>query len=226
MGRLAGTARAGGVTGPVWLSGPVSDWPAAADRPIAWHIRLDDPAVARLHVSAAVRAEDLRDLANRPQAEHRLRRRQLTRLLLARIADLHPDQIAFTRSALGAPLLALPEGWHVSVAGRGVEALIGVSRAAIGVDLEELLDAPLPDDAITAGERGTLAAAGPREWTACWVAKEAHAKRLGIASAVDPAAIHTEALSTDHWVATTAEGDSRCILRQSGSLLLGVAVAD
>lgn len=224
MGRLAGAAREEGVTAPVWLSGPVADWPAA-DRPIAWHVRLDDPAMERFYGSAAIRPEDLRDLANKPGAELRLRRRQLTRLLLARVTGVHADQIAFTRSSLGAPLLVAPAGWHVSVAGRGAEALIGVARMPIGVDLEQMLDTPLPADAMTAGERDALAAQGPREWTACWVAKEAHAKRIGIASSIDPAAIDTRSLDADHWIASTTGERSCCHVRQAGALLLGVAVA-
>lgn len=213
------------MTAPVWLTGPVADWPAA-DRPIAWHVRLDDPQLAPFYASAPVRTEDLRDLANKPGAELRLRRRQLTRLLLARVAGLHPDQLALERSPLGAPLLARPADWHLSVAGRGTEALIGIARSPIGVDLEALLDAPLPEDAMTARERLASTTAGPLAWTACWVAKEAHAKRVDIASAIDPAAIETQALESDCWVAATTEGRSRCHLRQAGALLLGVAVAD
>lgn len=213
------------MTAPVWLFGPIADWPAP-DRPIAWHVRLDDPGLARFYASAPVRTEDLRDLANKPGAALRLRRRQLTRLLLARIARLHPDQFALERSPLGAPLLSHPAGWHVSVAGRDTEALIGIARSPIGVDLEALLDAPLPEDVMTAREQLASTAAGPLAWTACWVAKEAHAKRVGIASAIDPAAIETQALTSDRWFATTAEGRSLCHLRQADTLLLGVAVAD
>lgn len=213
------------MSAPVWLSGPVGDWPAA-DRPIAWHVRLDDPGLARLYAAAAVRAEDLRDLANKPGAELRLRRRQLTRLLLARMAELHPDRLQLGRSPLGAPLLVEPAGWHVSVAGRGAEALISVSRAPIGVDLEEMLDAPLPEDALTARERLASRSADPLAWTACWVAKEAHAKRIGIASSVDAAAIDTQLIDPGSWTATTKDARSRCHLRQAGALLLGVAVAD
>ena len=213
------------MSAPVWLSGPVAHWPAA-DQPIAWHVRLDDPAMDPLYRSAAIRSEDLGDLANKPDAERRLRRRRLTRLLLARVAGVHVDAIGFGRSPLGAPQVIAPAGWHVSVAGRGGEALIGVSRMSIGVDLEAMLDTPLPDDAMTVAERQASAAAGPREWTACWVAKEAHAKRVGIAASIDPEAIETRPLDADHWIGWTAEGRSRCHLRQAGSLLLGVAVAD
>ncbi|WP_010545308.1 4'-phosphopantetheinyl transferase family protein [Sphingomonas elodea] len=212
------------MTGPVWLSGPVADWPTA-DRPIAWHVRLDDAAMDPLYRSAAILPEDRHDLATRPGAALRLRRRQLTRLLLARVSAMHPDTIAFTRSPLGAPQVIEPAGWHVSIAGRGAAALIGVSRRPIGVDLEEMLDAPLPDDAMTAREREGIANAAPLDWTACWVAKEAHAKRIGIASAIDPAAIDTRVLDADRWIAETTEGRSHCHLRQAGSLLLGVAVA-
>ncbi len=182
--------------------------------------------MAQLYAAGAVRAEDLRDLANKPCAELRLRRRQLTRLLLARVAELHPDRLQLGRSPLGAPLVAEPAGWHVSVAGRGPEALIGVSRAPIGVDLEEMLDTPLPEDALTARERLASHTADPLAWTACWVAKEAHAKRIGIASSVDAASIDTHPADSGCWIATTKDARSRCHLRQAGALLLGVAVAD
>ncbi|WP_068082496.1 4'-phosphopantetheinyl transferase family protein [Novosphingobium rosa] len=175
----------------VWHHGALGDLPAVHDAPQMWLLRLDDPAVAALAGGAALRESDLRDLAGRPQAAMRGLRRQLTRLLLARLAGCHPDTITLRRGDAGEPLVDAPQGWHISVAGRWPHAVIGVARQALGVDIEPEDALPPPEDALTAGERRDLAGASDAALVARWTAKEAHAKALGIASRIEGGDIHT-----------------------------------
>jgi hypothetical protein len=94
----------------VWHVGGLDGLPHAVDGPLVWRVRLDDPEAAAWARGAALRPEDLHDLAGRPQAAMRGVRRQLTRVLLARVAGCHPDAIAFARGAAGEPLVRAPEG--------------------------------------------------------------------------------------------------------------------
>jgi phosphopantetheinyl transferase len=175
----------------VWHVGGLDGLPHAVDGPLVWRVRLDDPEVAAWARGAALRPEDLRDLAGRPQADMRGVRRQLTRVLLARVAGCHPDAIAFARGEAGEPLVQSPEGWFVSVAGRWPHALIGVARQPLGVDIEPEDAPPPPPDALTQGEREDLAGADDATLVSRWAAKEAHAKALGIASRLEGSDIHT-----------------------------------
>jgi phosphopantetheinyl transferase len=185
-----------------------------------WLARLDDPAVADIARRAPLCPEDLRDLADRPQAAMRALRRQLTKVLLAHAAQCHPDVVVLGRTAAGAPMAVSPNGWHVSVAGRWPHALIGVSRAAVGVDLEPLNALPPPDDALTPQERVEATTAPER--LRRWVAKEAHAKALGVAAQIDPADIHTQA-DGDTLRVHSAQGRTLCQIRQTGHTLCAVA---
>lgn len=173
----------------VWHRGGLPE----GGEPILWQVRLDDPEVERLAGRARLQAADWQDLAGRPQAEMRGMRRQLTRVLLAHVAGCHPDSIVFERSTAGALSVVEPAGWFVSVAGRWPHALIGLSRAPLGVDIEPADAAPPPPDALTPGEREDLARAPDLVRLCRWTAKEAHAKLLGNAAQADPAEIHTQA---------------------------------
>jgi phosphopantetheinyl transferase len=208
---------------PIWYDGALEDLPKLGDAPLIWLVRLDDPAVAALARGAALRESDLRDLAGRPQAAMRGLRRQLTRLLLARLAGCHPDRVALRRGAAGEPLVEAPEGWHLSVAGRWPHALIGVARQPLGVDIEPEDALPPPEDALTPEERAALAGAPGAALVARWAAKEAHAKALGIASRIEGGEIHTwqdGAL----WRARSAGGETVGQLHHQDGLICAVAV--
>lgn len=174
---------------PVWIDGPGDIFPDPGDAPLVWRLRLDDPAVVRAAEGAALREDDLRDLAGRPQAAMRGLRRRLMRVMIARMAQCHPDAIVFGRGPMGEPLILAPEGWHVSVAGRWPHGLIGIARAGLGVDIEPADTLPPPEDALTPGEQAE--APDEHERIRRWTAKEAHAKLYGVASRIDPADIHT-----------------------------------
>lgn len=213
------------MTPPVWLCGE-PDFQRRADggSPILWHGSLEAPASTGLLSRAAAEPEDLLDFASRPGAELRILRRRLTRLLLSQLADVHPARVRFRRTGLGAVDIVEPAGWYVSVAGRGAQFLIGAARASIGVDLEILVDEPLPPDQISDLERLHLAQASHRDWTLCWAAKEAHSKRLGIASAVDPASITALPAAAGTWNVRTGGAESVCHFQQAGDTVLAVAV--
>ncbi len=205
------------MTLPVWIDGPLAPAPVPPAGAIAWQVRLDDPAVEAAAGQAPLTAADLRDLADRPDSAMRGMRRRLTRLLVARVTGVHPAAIDIRRDALGALHLDAPHtsggalhGWHVSVAGRWPHCLIGLARQPVGVDLEPLDADPPPPDALTPAEARRLADAPPHAWLACWVAKEAHAKCLGIASRIEPTGIETGAAAPGAAItAASATGTTR-----------------
>jgi phosphopantetheinyl transferase len=185
-----------------------------------WLLRLDDPLVEEIARRAPLRNNDLRDLAGRPQSAMRAMRRQLTKALLAHAAQCHPDAVRLGRTAAGAPVVLSPIGWYVSVAGRWPDALIGVSRAPLGVDVEPLDALPPPEDALTPQERREVLTDSER--LRRWVAKEAHAKLLGVAAQIDPAHIHTQA-DGNHLRVSSTEGRTLCDTPKMGHTLCAVA---
>lgn len=199
------------MTEPAWATGPLAAIPAGHG-PVAWLLRLDDAQTAADARRAAVSAQDLADLADRPQAAMRALRRRLAKALIARMAGVHPDLVRIARNEAGAPIVIAPDGWHVSVAGRWPLALIGVARIRIGVDVEPLDAPPPPPEAFTIAERATMR---EDQALARWVTKEAHAKRLGIASRIAAEAIETRALGGLAFSAASAEGGSLawCVVR-------------
>lgn len=208
---------------PLWYRGALEDLPTLGDAPLVWLLRLDDPVVSTLARGGALRESDLRDLAGRPQAAMRGLRRQLTRLLLARLAGCHPDCVALRRGAAGEPLVEAPEGWHLSVAGRWPHALIGVARQPLGVDIEPEDALPPPDDALTPEEREALTGAPDAALVARWAAKEAHAKALGIASNIEGGEIQTWQEGA-LWRAHSAGGETVGQLCYQQGLICAVAV--
>jgi phosphopantetheinyl transferase len=201
----------------IWHTGPLADLPPGE---AVWLMRLDDTVVQEAASSAPLRKDDLRDLAQRPQAAMRAQRRQLAKALLAHAAQCHPDAVVLGRTAAGAPLVLAPLGWHVSLAGRWPHALIGISRMPIGVDIEPLDALPPPEDALTAGERRE--AISDHERLRRWVAKEAHAKLLGIASRIEPEDIETTAQG-DLLRARSVQGSTLCHIKTTGHTLCAVA---
>ncbi|MDE1915511.1 MAG: 4'-phosphopantetheinyl transferase superfamily protein [Sphingomonadales bacterium] len=207
---------------PIWHTGPLPRDLCVGSGAFVWVIRLDDPAIATVAQQAPLRAGDLGDLAQRPQAGMRGLRRQLSKLLLARAAATHPDHVAIERRKGGALRVAAPEGWHISVAGHWPHAAIAIARGAVGVDIEPASALPPLRDALTIGERRDLRGATDGDVVRRWTAKEAHAKALGVAAQIDPAHIHTSRAG-DHVQAMSREGRTLCHLAMIGDVCGAVA---
>jgi len=121
-----------------------------------------------------------------------------------------------------------PAGWSVNISGRGTRALFGSARQPIGVDVEPLSPEAPVWGALTPAERAVIAALPaaeqPRAFLIRWAAKEAHAKRTGLASQADPQAIetipHSEGTIEARW-----RGVSRCHWREHDGAIECVALA-
>lgn len=218
MGRLSGATRAQRMSEIVWLSGADDLTIATGEAPVVWHLRLDRPETERLAGGATLSAADLQDLASKPDAGMRATRRRLAKLLLARLSGLHPDEIIIGRSALGAPQVLHPEGWHISLAGRFPHCLIGLSRTPIGVDIEPLDAEPPPEDSFTPTEWLALQGAAETTLITRWTAKEAHAKCLGIASRIDAAEMETAACGDGLRVVSREGGTRVCVRVEAGTV--------
>jgi phosphopantetheinyl transferase len=228
MGRLSRQAGEARLIGPLWHDGPLAQLVAEAGRPVAWSVRLDSEAAGAALAAVRHTDRDLADFAAAPDAGNRLLRRRLARALLAAVTDTEAEGILFGRTAEGAASVLSPTGWYLSVAGRAPLALIGVARDPIGVDVEPLDASPPLWDMLAPGEAAELQGlprhAQAPEWLRRWVAKEAHAKRLGYARSADPAAIATSRDGAEV-AARSAQGVSRVFLREPGGRIEAGAVA-
>lgn len=184
---------------PIWHDGPLAalDWDGAA--PVAW--RIADPG--------------------------RGRRQPLVAALLGRLSGDAADAIRLARDAAGAPFVAHPPGWHVSLAGRGDCCLIGAARCRIAVDRELVDGQPPLWDMLTAGETRDLrhlpVADQPRAWLRRWTIKEAHAKLVGTPRRLAPETIDTRLIDRVRATAT-CKGRSDCWTRDSGDAIETLAV--
>lgn len=195
-----------------WHSGCL-DLPAGhGEGPVVWHLLLDDPNTEKMAHHATLSRADLEDLARQPQAGMRGIRRRLSKVLLARLLGLHPDEIVFGRTDLGAPRIVHPAGWNVSLAGRWPHCLVGVGRLPIGVDIEPLTAEPPDEDSFTPAEAIELRGASNAAFLTRWAAKEAHAKCLGVASVIDAAEIETT-MRKDRLGAISNYGTTEVVLR-------------
>jgi 4'-phosphopantetheinyl transferase len=199
-------------------------------RPVVWSVRIDSEAAAAALAVAPHTDRDLAEFAAAPDAGNRLLRRRLVRALLSRLAGLPSAAILFGRTAAGAPSVLSPKGVHMSVAGRAPLCLIGIAPEPLGVDVEPLDAAPPLWDMLTQGEAAAIRAQPqreqPHEWLRRWVAKEAHAKRLGYARHADPARVETRAEGEDRVRVASAEGSSLCRLRIVAGRIEALALAD
>ncbi len=186
---------------PLWHDGPLAALTWDGTAPVAWRVA-DDPGVPR-HVRAA---QLVAHLSGRPVAE-----------------------VTLARDPLGAPRVARPARWHVSLSHRGGHALIGAATCAIAVDREVVDDAPPLWDMLTPDEARAIAAlpapAQPRAWLRRWTIKEAHAKLVGDPRRLAPERIATLILDECHATAE-CEGRSRCWTRDTGDAIETVALWD
>jgi 4'-phosphopantetheinyl transferase len=153
-------------------------------------------------------------LAAPEDASRFLAGRHALRLLLSRVLDRTPAEVALAADAYGKLHLANGD-LHFNLAHSGGLALIGTSRdCAIGVDLEmhrPVVEAEaLAAMHFTPGERAELARAGAatrdRAFLTCWTRKEACLKALGIGLAAPPASLEVGCTPERHEVVLEAAG--------------------
>ncbi|KQN05952.1 MULTISPECIES: 4'-phosphopantetheinyl transferase family protein [Sphingomonas] len=192
---------------PIWHDGPLDALVWDGRSPIAWSVAETGPYAAGLPGDARAIRHCLASA--------------LIRKLVSESVEVH-----VTRSPAGAPIVAAPEGWYLSLSSRGAHALIGVSRAPIAVDREVIDDHPPLWDMLTKTEADALrhlpALARPQAWLRRWTIKEAHAKLIGEPRRIRPESIET--VVTDPTHATAAfEGTSRCWSRSTTDAIETVA---
>ncbi len=191
---------------PVWHDGALSELHWDGRSAVAWSVAETGPHAA-----------DLRDDA-------RAIRHGLASTLIGKLAAA--VDVRVTRSPIGAPIVAAPEGWYLSLSSRGGRALIGVARAPIAVDREIVDDHPPLWDMLTPTEAAALrrlpALAQPQAWLRRWTIKEAHAKLIGEPRRIRPEAIETIVTDPTHATATF-EGTSRCWSRSTPDAIETIA---
>ncbi|KQS49769.1 MULTISPECIES: 4'-phosphopantetheinyl transferase family protein [unclassified Sphingomonas] len=177
---------------PVWHDGPLEALVWDGQSPVAW-------SVAETGPYAAGRQDDARAI-----------RQRLAAALIHKLAGESVD-VRLTRSPAGAPIVAAPKGWYLSLSSRGVHALIGVALAPIAVDREIIDDHPPLWDMLTPTEADALRRlpAQSQAWLRRWTIKEAHAKLIGEPRRIRPESIETVVTDPIHATATF-EGTSRC----------------
>ena len=214
-------SRAGDVC---WIDAPEE---ARATQAAAWLVRLDDPRVDRWLARSAALPADLPIIAGRADAGERLVRRRLARLLLGEMTGMPPAQMVLDCTTEGAPIVADPSGWRVSFAGRAPWCAIAIGRSPVGIDVEPVEGEALPVDLLTAAERAWIAerpaADRLRASLACWVAKEAHAKRFGHPRGLDPAAVETQPAGLPGFV-RSGDDWSRVVFADGAACVAAVAV--
>lgn len=182
------------------FSPALSDRLIGADRVDIWMADLD-------RVAGGVPAPiDLIDERERHQAdrfrfeEDRRRfvaRRALLRRLLGRHLGLHPSMVQIERRPGTKPEIRNVRGVHFNAAASGSTALIAISGAEVGIDVEHVADrsdvASLARRWLSAEERSLLDRLPDRERPdavfACLARKEAVLKAAGVGISVDPSLV-------------------------------------
>ena len=149
---------------------------------------LDDPALAAL-ASLAPTARDLAEATSHPDPDRFLRRRAISRSLLARRMECAADGVAIGHDGRGTPfVLDSRRGWpetFLSVSARHTLFAIAFAPHRIGIDLEPVgLPAEPPWNVLALAERQALQALPPaRQHVAfleIWTAREALLKAMGV----------------------------------------------
>ncbi len=192
---------------PVWHDGPLDELVWDGQSAVAWSVAETGPYAAGL------------------QGDGRAIRQGLAAALIRKLAG-NSDDVRLTRNRAGAPIVAAPEGWYLSLSSRGTHALIGAARQPIAVDREVIDDhAPLWD-MLTPTEADALrrlpALAQPTAWLRRWTIKEAHAKLIGEPRRIRPETVDTVVTNPTHATATF-EGTSRCWSRSTPDAIETIA---
>lgn len=211
---------------PRWHDGSLSKL-ARDGAPVIWSVATGSAAATEALASSRADAADLADAAQVRDSGWRLARHCLARVLIARMAGVHPATVCLERTAAGVPRVRSPEGWYLSISGRGNEALIGVAVEPLGVDRETIDGNPPIWDMLTGAEARTLrnlpSADQPLDWLRRWTIKEAHAKLIGEPRRIRPEWIETS-LYKAAYATASFEGTSHCWTRRTRDAFETVAV--
>jgi len=169
---------------------------------ISWRDDLRGPRDGATFVALSLSDDDLaptpRDLEEAPSRDPArgafLRRRALSRRVVAARLGVAPESVEIGHAPSGAPrVLAPSSSLKISVSGRADFCAVAMAEAPIGVDIEPSRAIEPPWSLLHPNERNMLetltgearADAFPRLWTA----KEAYLKALGLGFARDPTKI-------------------------------------
>ena len=207
---------------PRWLAGGEAQLAVVGGAPTIWLVSIEDATARARAEGVMLTASDRLAFAARHDAGERLLRRALAKLLLASAAECLAEAVTLDRNAAGAPVVATPRGWHLSVAASWPDCAIGIARQPLGIDLERVTGEPIAWDLLTPAERDGLAELPVAEqasaFVSCWAAKEAHAKWTRYPRRLDPASIQAGAAAT----ISSPLGVTRCWRRFDGDIVAAV----
>jgi 4'-phosphopantetheinyl transferase len=175
------------------------DWQPAAACPLGpdeihvWRFGLDRPPAHRAELEQRLSAAERRQIGRRLRPQDRDRAaaaRGLLRTVLARYLGCAPEEVAFGHGPHGKPFLAAPGGpppLEFNLSHSGGLALLAVTRAPVGIDLEVIRAGVdvlgVAGYAFAPEEQAALAAVAEEErdraFFTAWVRKEAFLKATG-----------------------------------------------
>jgi 4'-phosphopantetheinyl transferase len=169
---------------------------------IFWREGFRGPTDGATVVALALREDNLaptpRDLREAPSRDPArgafLRRRALSRQVVAARLGVAPESVEIGHAPSGAPrVLAPSSSLNISVSGRADFCAVAMAEASIGVDIEPLRTIEPPWSLLHPNERNALekltSAARLDAFLRLWTAKEAYLKALGLGFAREPTRI-------------------------------------
>jgi len=169
---------------------------------ISWRDDLRGPRDGATVVALSLSDDDLaptpRDLQEAPSRDPAcgafLRRRALSRRIVAARLGVAPQSVEIGHAPSGAPrVLAPSSSLKISVSGRADFCAVAMAEAPIGVDIEPSRAIEPPWSLLHPNERNTLESltgeARADAFARLWTAKEAYLKALGLGFARDPTKI-------------------------------------
>ena len=169
---------------------------------IRWRDQLrgltDDATVVALALREDHLAPTPRDLQEAPSCDPAhgafLRRRALTRRVVAARLGVTPESVEIGHAPSGAPgVLAPASSLKISVSGRADFCAVAMAEAPVGVDIEPSRAIEPPWSLLHSNERNALetltSEARADAFLRLWTAKEAYLKALGLGFAREPTKI-------------------------------------
>ncbi len=168
----------------------------------SWRDELREPTEGATVVALALREDHLaptpRDFEEAPSRDPArrafLRRRALSRRVVAARLGVAPESVEIGHALSGAPRVLAPgSSLKISVSGRADFCAVAMAEAPIGVDIEPLRAIKPPWSLLHPNERNALETltdeARADAFLRLWTAKEAYLKALGLGFAREPTKI-------------------------------------